>query len=473
MSADPKVWRVRSPGDLSVEMAEISAGDVRRAVEISKLAFRGWRHESLEARKAALALCRERLKAKRDELARLIVAEVGKPLREARLEVAAVIAKFDLAFADADECLPHRRVADGPHPAMVRLRARGPAAVVAPFNFPIHLGHGAAVAYLLAGNSVVFKPSPLAANVGRAYAAEMQAVLPEGVFELVQGWGLTGRELCLHPDVRSVCFTGSVPAGMALAKELAAEYGKSLALELGGRNALLVFRDADLDLAAEAAADGLCLTTGQRCNSTSRILVHRDVKAPFVAKLRNSLSRYRPGNPFDEETILGPLSSETALNRYRHLTARRGDWLLSGTLCGEVAGKRGYYVTPALFDSDGDRASDDQEVFCPVASLESFFDLDDAVARHDSTRFGLTASVFTHSEAVFRSAGDRLEVGNLYWNLPTTFSPSTLPFGGLRASGNGKPGGRGFVRFAVDEQAIQWAAREEGEFSSAAGSISS
>ena len=154
MSADPKVWRVRSPGDLSVEMAEISAGDVRRAVEISKRAFRGWRHESLEARKAALALCRERLKAKRDDLARLMVAEVGKPLREARLEVAAVIAKFDLAFADADECLPHRRVADGPHPAMVRLRARGPAAVVAPFNFPIHLGHGAAVAYLLAGNSV-------------------------------------------------------------------------------------------------------------------------------------------------------------------------------------------------------------------------------------------------------------------------------------------------------------------------------
>ena len=140
MSADPKVWRVRSPGDLSVEMAEISAGDVRRAVEISKRAFRGWRHESLEARKAALALCRERLKAKRDDLARLMVAEVGKPLREARLEVAAVIAKFDLAFADADECLPHRRVADGPHPAMVRLRARGPAAVVAPSIFPSILG---------------------------------------------------------------------------------------------------------------------------------------------------------------------------------------------------------------------------------------------------------------------------------------------------------------------------------------------
>ena len=160
---------------------------------------------------------------------------------------------------------------------------------------------------------------------------------------------------------------------MALAKELAAEYGKSLALELGGRNALLVFRDADLDLAAEAAADGLCLTTGQRCNSTSRILVHRDVKAPFVAKLRNSLSRYRPGNPFDEETILGPLVQRSGSESLPTSdgAARR----LAPVRNALQRGRRrnsGYYVTPALFDSDGDRASDDQEVFCPVASLESF-----------------------------------------------------------------------------------------------------
>ena len=194
--------------------------------------------------------------------------------------------------------------------AMVRRRARGPAAVVAPFNFPIHLGHGAAVAYLLAGNSVIFKPSPLAANVGAAYAAEMQAVLPEGVFELVQGWGATGRELCLHPGVRSVCFTGSIPVGMALAKELAADYSKSLALELGGKNALMVFSDADLDRAADAAADGLCLTTGQRCNSTSRILVHREVEEQFIARLLDSLRRYVPGDPADEATMLGPLASE-------------------------------------------------------------------------------------------------------------------------------------------------------------------
>ena len=132
---------------------------------------------SLDDRKAILSLCRDRLKAKQEDLARLIAMEVGKPLREARLELAAVVAKFDLTFSDADRFLADQHVADGPYPAMVRRRARGPAAVVAPFNFPIHLGHGAAVAYLLAGNTVIFKPSPLAANVGAAYAAEMQASL--------------------------------------------------------------------------------------------------------------------------------------------------------------------------------------------------------------------------------------------------------------------------------------------------------
>jgi acyl-CoA reductase-like NAD-dependent aldehyde dehydrogenase len=458
MISGPTVWRTRSPGDLSLEMPEASVGDVPAAVERSKRAFPGWQRLSLEERKAALALCRERLKAKQEDLASLVSLEVGKPLREARLELAAVIAKFDLTFADADRFLADRYVSDGPHQAMVRRRARGPAAVIAPFNFPIHLGHGAAIAYLLAGNSVIFKPSPLAANVGAEYAAEMQAVLPEGVFELVQGWGATGRELCLHPGVRSVCFTGSIPVGTALAKELAADYSKSLALELGGKNALMVFSDADLDRAADAVADGLCLTTGQRCNSTSRILVHREVEQPFIDKLLSSLRRYIPGDPTDEATTLGPLASEPALNRYLGLTNHSGKWLLAGDVCAQVSGKRGYYVKPAILYSRGGSPLGEQEVFCPVATFESFRDFGEAMALHESAPFGLTASIFTNSERTFRSTGDRLEVGNLYWNLPTTFSPSTLPFGGFRASGNGKPGARGFIRFAADEQAVQWAA---------------
>jgi acyl-CoA reductase-like NAD-dependent aldehyde dehydrogenase len=121
-----------------------------------------------------------------------------------------------------------------------------------------------------------------------------------------------------------------------------------------------------------------------------------------------------------------------------------------------VAGKRGYYVKPAIVVSAEELSAGDEEIFSPVASIESFETFSEAAARQGVTHFGLTASVFTSSEKTFRATGEYLEVGNLYWNLPTTFSPSTLPFGGFRASGNGKPGARGFMRFAADEQAVQW-----------------
>lgn len=455
--SDPVKWKNLSPGDLSDELPEVATGDGTATVARAKSAYTDWRALSLDERKVALRVCRDRLGAKQEDLARLIAREMGKPLREARLELGAVLAKFDLSFADADRFVAEQPVEDGPHPAAVRRRPRGVAAVIAPFNFPIHLGHGAAVGYLLAGNTVVFKPSPLTANVGAAYAAEMQAALPSGVFEVLQGWGETGRNLCLDPAVRSVCFTGSVPVGTALARDLAGDYSKSLALELGGKNCLIVCEDADLDHAATAAADGLCLTAGQRCNATSRILVQRDVAQAFGEKLVRSLERYVPDNPLDEGTLLGPLATAAAVERFRDFLDRTdGRWLQRGEVCADVEGRRGHYVRPAVLEVGEGAEPSEQETFSPFATLEVFTDARDAARRQGRTPYGLTASVFTASAETFRSLGDQLEVGNLYHNLPTTFSPSTLPFGGLGASGNGKPGGRGFVRFAGEEQALQW-----------------
>ncbi|MFZ4775521.1 MAG: aldehyde dehydrogenase family protein [Terrimicrobiaceae bacterium] len=463
MSQDPASWKNRSPGDLDVEFPEVSVSDVERAVQRSQAAFPGWRALSLEERRLALEACRTRLQARSEDLALLIASETGKPLREARLEVGAVIAKFDLTFSDAEKWVSEEAVGDGPHPARIRHRPRGPAAVIAPFNFPIHLGHGAAVAYLLAGNPVLFKPSPLAVNVALAYAAEMRAALPEGVFELVVGWGETGRALCLHPGVRAVCFTGSVPVGTSLARDLASDYSKSLSLELGGKNSVIVCQDADPEAAATAVADGLCLTTGQRCNATSRVIVHERVSAVFVDKLRASLARYEPGDPMDPTTSLGPLISAAAQKRYSELISLpAGDWILPGECLSSLpGGKRGHYVMPAVLFAD---AGIDEtplaraETFAPILVIENFASEPDAIRRHEAWAFGLTASIFTREEAAFRRIGDQLSVGNLYWNLPTTFSPSSLPFGGWGSSGNGHPGGRGFIRFATDEQAVQWKA---------------
>ena len=461
MTQDPAAWINRSPGDLDFAFSEARRSDVGAAVSRSKQAFRGWSGLSLDGRRSALEACRERLRERTEELARLISRETGKPLREARMEMGGVIAKFDLAFADADRFLREEPVASGPHPAAIRRRPRGPAAVIAPFNFPIHLGHGASVAYLLAGNTVLFKPSPLAVHVGDAYAREMQSALPDGVFEFVPGGAQAGRELSLHPDVRSVCFTGSVPAGTALAVSLAGDYAKSLALELGGKNSAIVLADAPLEEAASAVADGMCLTAGQRCNATSRVLVQEGVAADFLSLLQTSLDRYVPGNPLDEATLLGPLISEAAKQRFGDLLdTMTGEWLRHGQRIDRLpAGQRGHYVTPAILRTDTSFDTSPlatRESFVPILAFETFTTEEMAVERHEAWNFGLTASIFTADDSAFRRIGDRLSVGNLYANLPTTFSPSTLPFGGWGASGNGRPGGSGFIRFAAEEQAVQW-----------------
>lgn len=459
--SDPHSWQNHSPGDLGDALPEVAASDVEAAVAASSHAAAGWAKIPLTKRVDALRECQAAIRASQEDLAALISRETGKPLSEARGELGAVIAKFDLTISDAEQFVADRPVADGPHPALVRHKPRGPAAVVAPFNFPIHLGHGAAVAYLLAGNPVLYKPSPLAAVTGEAYGKLMTAALPGGVFQIVQGWGETGRALCVHPAIRSVCFTGSIPVGTALAKDLAADYSKSLALELGGKCAAIVCADADLAQASAAVAQAGCLTAGQRCNATSLIYVQKSLVDEFLDRLTADLAPYRPGNPIDEKTLLGPVISAAAVERYRALGSLDvGECIRPATTPESVNGRRGHWVTPAVtcckdFAQLAKSPLFREESFCPILTVVPFADDDDAVRMHNTSPFGLTTSIFTRDRARFDAVGESMRVGNLYWNLPTTFSPSTLPFGGLGISGNGKPGARGFIRFAADEQAVQ------------------
>ncbi len=464
MSADPQAWRNRSPGDLSIFLPEIVFSDVNAAVMRSEGAFSEWKRQPLDVRISCLRDAQSALRGASETLAQSITLETGKPITEARGELGAVVAKIDFTIADAQRWIADETVTDGPHPAKIRHLPRGPAAVIAPFNFPIHLGHGAAVAYLLAGNSVLFKPSPLAAVTGKLYADVMQSALPRGVFELVQGATDVSRALCSHPRVRAVCFTGSIPAGRAISQMLAEDFSKSLALELGGKNASLVLDDADLESAAGAIADSVCLTTGQRCNATSRILVSASVIDDFTSLLIERLRAYVPEHPSADTCRLGPLISEASVARYQRLTALPlGNWVIPGCVPESVDARYGNYVTPAaLLCTDRAAFADSplhlDESFCPIVSIMPITDDADAIAWHNTTPFGLTASLFTNDEARFEAIGNELSVGNLYRNLPTTFSPSTLPFGGHGISGNGKPGGRGFIRFTAEDQAVQWKA---------------
>jgi acyl-CoA reductase-like NAD-dependent aldehyde dehydrogenase len=454
----------RSPGNLDELLEPVPLGDPAEALELSRAAFRGWMATSLDDRIACLRSAQAALREASGELALLIAKEVGKPLTEARGELTAVVAKFDWSFRDAEEYLRDREVPDGPHPGIVRRRPRGPACVIAPFNFPLHLGHGATVAYLLAGNPVLFKPSPLAPLVARRYGEIFNRHLPPGVLQIVQGGGDIAQALALAPEVRSVCFTGSIPVGRSLARSLAEDYSKSLALELGGKNAAVVFADADLPAAARACAEALCLTTGQRCNATNRILVEKGIEEKFTQLFLEELEGFAPGDPLLESTRLGPLANQGAVDRMIRLAdCAPGDWLLRPTAPGHAAERRGFYVTPGVLRcADAGRFRESswrtEEAFSPLVSIEPFSDPAEAWQMANDVEHGLTASVFTGSEELWWDASLHLEVGNLYRNLPTTFSPSSLPFGGWKASGNGKPGARGFVRYASEEQALQWVA---------------
>ncbi len=448
-----------SPGDFSIELPAVVDGDVRAAVERASGAFVGWRGTTLAEREGCLKRAQERLAGKKEALAYGIALETGKPITEALGEIGAVIAKIDLAIADARRYLAEQTEADCANPNSIRRRPRGVAGVIGPFNFPVHLAHGAITAYLLAGNTVIFKPSPLAAGVCGVYGELMRESFPEGVFEIVQGGASVGQAMVSHPAVRSVCFTGSVTAGRAIAKATAEDLSKDVALELGGKNAAIVLADADLELAAQSVAEAMCLTSGQRCNSTSRVLVDQRVESTFIDLLRAKLGAFVPGDPLLATTKLGPVVSDIAKQRYVETIGQPLDWIVAGGALESVAGKRGHYVLPAVARAPLRVAANlpifRDEVFAPVVVVVATTSDEAAIGLANATDYGLTTSVFTPDRDRFLAMVDRLEAGNVYQNLPTTFSPGTLPFGGWKNSGNGRPGGRGFVRFATDEQVVQ------------------
>ncbi|MFQ3577886.1 MAG: aldehyde dehydrogenase family protein, partial [Verrucomicrobiia bacterium] len=427
-------------------------------------AMKQWRALPLIERVQALRQAQMRLRTYEDLLARGISVETGKPITEARAEVEAVLTRFDYTISDAESLVRPTAVEEAVLPSWIRRRPRGPAVVISPAITPLDFANGALIAYLAAGNTAILKPSPQAGAVAAEYANLMGMAFPPGVFQVVQGWGSVGERLASHAQVRSVCFIGSISVGQTLAARLASDYSKDLAMHLGGKCAAIVLEDGAMGLAAESVAKGLCLSAGQRCNSTARVLVAEKVVHPFLENLLVALDRFRPGDPMKPTTLLGPLiSAESVADYLGKCASKAGDWIRRGKAAEQVHGKRGHYVYPAVvvYRSRRERIAAlltplaREEVASPILEVYPVADADDAIQLHNSLPFGLTSSVFTRSEETFWKMADMLNVGNIYANLPTTLSPAALPFGGLGACGNRHPAGRGFIRFCSDEQAVQ------------------
>jgi len=437
VSTDPCTGEIVWRGPISDDAA------VDAAVGRARAAQPAWEATPLEQRAAVLRAYAERVKARAAEIARLISRETGKPFWETKTEAASVAAKVDISIqAQAERTGEHLRDANGLTQA-VRHRPHGVLAVLGPYNFPAHLPNGHIVPALLAGNAVVFKPSELTPAIADLTGALWrEAGLPEGLLEIVQGDGETGKALAGHPGTDGLLFTGSSTTGKALARQFAETPGRILALEMGGNNPLLVWDlpDGDVDAAIAIIVQSGYLSAGQRCTCGRRLILQDSLADTLLPKLLDMIDRLVIGAPFDEpQPFMGPVVDNRAAERVQVQVSQLLDIgaVPLRPLVRLTADRP--YLTPTLLDMSTLTDAPDEEIFGPVVQLWRESDFDAAIARAGATRFGLSAAMLGGTRDQFDRFRTGIRAGVVNWNRPTNGASSAQPFGGLGDSGNHRP----------------------------------
>jgi succinylglutamic semialdehyde dehydrogenase len=413
-----------------------TAEDIKDAVTAAQAAFPGWAATALSERIAIVEAFAAAVKADPVPLARRIALEMGKAMWDAQGEVQSVVGKAALSIAAQQERAGEKASATPFGETRLGHRPHGVLAVLGPFNFPAHLPNGHIMPALLAGNTVVFKPSEFAPGVGAMMAALWEkAGLPKGVFNLVQGDGEVGRALVQAEGVAGVLFTGSADAGAAIHRHFAGRPAVLLALEMGGNAPLIVWPPADPTAAANLIAHSAFITSGQRCTCARRLILPQgDFGDAVIAALKKLMGELKVG-PADADPFLGPVVSVKAAER---LMTFQAELLAAGGQALVPMTQSGAFLTPGLIDMTAGRAPDD-EAFGPLLQVYRVTDLEAAIQLANATRFGLAAGVVCDEASVWEAARGRLRAGVLNWNRPTTGASGALPFGGPGASGNLRP----------------------------------
>ncbi len=416
-----------------------TSADVTEAVATARGAFPAWAATPLSERVALARRYAEVVQAHAGDLASLISAETGKTLWDSRGEVSAVVGKVEISI-EAHEVRTGTRVLDlGGMTSVTRHRPHGVMAVFGPYNFPAHLPNGHIVPALIAGNTIVFKPSeetPAVAEAMASYWAE--AGLPDGVLNVVQGATDTGRALAAA-DIDGLLFTGSARTGALLHRQFGGHPQKLLALEMGGNNALVVMPVADMSAAVAHTVLSAYLSAGQRCTCARRLVVPEGPWGQeFVDRLATAVSQITVGDPA-EEVFMGPLVSERAAEG---LLAAQEKLISLGAraVVPMAALERGpAFVSPGLVDVTGVADLPDEEYFGPLLQVLRHRSLDEAVDIANDTRFGLSAGILTDDPSDWETFLSRIRAGVVNLNRPLTGASSRAPFGGVGVSGNHRP----------------------------------
>jgi len=446
--------------DVVGEFQSSGKEDVERAVEAARAAYRHWRLVPAPRRGEILYRTGELLVRRKEELARQMTREMGKVLSETRGDVQEAA---DTAFYMAGE---GRRLFGQTTPSELRnkfaMSVRMPVGVcgmITPWNFPMAIPSWKLFPALVCGNTCVIKPAedtPL--STFNLVELLMEAGLPEGVVNIVTGYGPdAGAPLVSHPDVNAISFTGSSEVGRIVGQTAAANF-KPCSLEMGGKNAMIVLDDANLDLALDGALWGAFGTTGQRCTATSRIIVQKGIAREFSRRLVERTKALRVGDGLDPQTEMGPQINEQQLDtsaRYTAIAKEEGAELLTGGSRMDTLSK-GFFFAPTVFGGvDVSMRIAREEVFGPVVSLLECNDFDQAIEFANGIQYGLSTALYSRNVNLAFKAMRDLEAGITYINAPTIGAEVHLPFGGVKHTGNGhREGGTGALDFYTSWKAV-------------------
>ncbi|GKV56041.1 aldehyde dehydrogenase [Sporosarcina sp. NCCP-2222] len=418
--------------------------DVALAVQAAKEAQKKWALVPAPKRADYLYAIGNIMKEKKEHLAQVLTKEMGKVIEEARGEVQEGI---DMAYYMAGE---GRRLFGETVPSELMdkfaMSVRAPIGVVGlitPWNFPVAIATWKSFPAMVAGNTFIWKPATETPMMAYEMALIFEEVgLPAGVANIVFGSGSeVGTAMIEHPDVRVISFTGSTETGRHVA-ETGGRHLKKVSLEMGGKNAVIVMDDADLDLAVEGILWSAFGTAGQRCTACSRVIVHKDVKEELEQKLQEAMKTLSIGNGLDESVKVGPVINGKAIEKiqkYVEIGKEEGAKLIAGgNILNEGEMANGHYFEPTLFtDVKWDSRLAQEEIFGPVVSLIEVGSLDEAIEVNNSVLYGLSSSIFSKDvNTIFKAQRD-LDTGIVYVNAGTTGAEIHLPFGGTKGTGNG------------------------------------
>jgi acyl-CoA reductase-like NAD-dependent aldehyde dehydrogenase len=441
------------PADVLGEWEAAGSAGAQAAVDRAIDAARGWRDTPGAARAKALSDAATALEQRSAEVTETVIREVGKPVSEARGEVARGVAILryyaQAALAPDGETLP---AADPDQLLLARHVPVGVAALLTPWNFPVAIPLWKAAPSLAYGNATVLKPASAAAATALLLRDIIGPFLPADVFQVVLGGADTARPLIDHPGVAAVSFTGSSAVGRDIGARVAARGGRVQA-EMGGQNPSVVLADADLERAATTIAYAAMGYAGQKCTATSRVIVVRDIYADFRDALTGAIEALGVVDPADDKTLVGPVIDAGSRDSALAAVAGSGGRVLTG---GNALDLPGFYLAPTLVELDaptGQLAT--EEVFAPVAALLPADSADEAVAIANGVKYGLVASVFTRDLGQALRLTRRIEAGMVRVNAPTSGVDFNAPFGGSKESSYGpREQGQAARQFYTESQTV-------------------